>query len=895
MNISSVFRKLVVSKMTIIFPAVAAFSGSPAFAFDTDGCRLADVPEFDEYSLIYHLEIAADSDFGDVRPPYTVNNSGIDVAFDRVAYCMELEVGGVLQWVWVSMETFTPAVRSVGVPYNQTIQTPVYNLNVYAGGATVTTGTSIASGNIEFWDQRSLTTGSLGLGGNDALNDFDDAPNLPAGSGGSMQVHNTGAQETILAYNNWDSATNVDDVGIGNSPAGNPDWTGAGNAGTFTDRADIYVLVRKRAVFRHAGDGEMEGLGDGGNAYQADVDNPRGVAVDSSGNVYFADSGQHRIRMVTPGGIISTFAGTGVADFTPDGQLATNTAMNEPIGLAIDGSDNVYYTDRFNRRVRMIDAATGLVTTVAGNGDTSYNGDNIPATTAALRNPFAVDVSASGDIYIADLGNSVLDNGPRIRKVSGGMITTVAGNGSIGNAGSTGIAITEPLDDPWGVYVDANDNIYIADTGNHAVRIVDSTTGNMTVFAGNTDGSPGEVSSLGELAADAGLRSPRGVSGDGNGNIYIADYNNHQIHLVDANGMIRTVAGNGLGDFNGDGRDALRTSLNNPFDVVVVNDNQDVIFSDFVNDRTRLIATAAAANSPPTDITLDNSSVLPTAAANSIVGMLTTLDDDAGDTHRYELVTGIGDTDNALFSIGNTSTALRVIDPGTMAVGDYSVRIQTDDQNGGTFQEAFVIRVASDDPVPPVITLLGDATVNLTTGDAYVDAGATATDDVDGDITANIVTVSNVDTMMAGNYQVTYNVMDAGGNPATEVVRTVIVADDATPPVITLVGSAAVTVTRGNAYNDAGATATDNVDGDITANIVTVSNVNTATAGTYQVTYNVMDAAGNAATEVTRTVTVQAPVQPPVTPPTSSGGGSFGIFGLLFLLGAVVRRRIFVR
>jgi hypothetical protein len=793
------------------------------------------------------------------------------------------------------METFTPAVRSVGVPYNQTIQTPVYNLNVYAGGATVTTGTSIASGNIEFWDQRSLTTGSLGLGGNDALNDFDDAPNLPAGSGGSMQVHNTGAQETILAYNNWDSANNVDDVGIGNSPAGNPDWTGAGNAGTFTDRADIYVLVRKRAVFRHAGDGEMEGLGDGGNAYQADVDNPRGVAVDSSGNVYFADSGQHRIRMVTPGGIISTFAGTGVADFTPDGQLATNTAMNEPIGLAIDGSDNVYYTDRFNRRVRMIDAATGLVTTVAGNGDTSYNGDNIPATTAALRNPFAVDVSASGDIYIADLGNSVLDNGPRIRKVSGGMITTVAGNGSIGNAGSTGIAITEPLDDPWGVYVDANDNIYIADTGNHAVRIVDSTTGNMTVFAGNTDGSPGEVSSLGELAADAGLRSPRGVSGDGNGNIYIADYNNHQIHLVDANGMIRTVAGNGLGDFNGDGRDALRTSLNNPFDLVVVNDNQDVIFSDFVNDRTRLIATAAAANSPPTDITLDNSSVLPTAAANSIVGMLTTLDDDAGDTHRYELVTGIGDTDNALFSIGNTSTALRVIDPGTMAVGDYSVRIQTDDQNGGTFQEAFVIRVASDDPVPPVITLLGDATVNLTTGDAYVDAGATATDDVDGDITANIVTVSNVDTMMAGNYQVTYNVMDAGGNPATEVVRTVIVADDATPPVITLVGSAAVTVTRGNAYNDAGATATDNVDGDITANIVTVSNVNTATAGTYQVTYNVMDAAGNAATEVTRTVTVQAPVQPPVTPPTSSGGGSFGIFGLLFLLGAVVRRRIFVR
>jgi hypothetical protein len=163
------------------------------------------------------------------------------------------------------------------------------------------------------------------------------------------------------------------------------------------------------------------------------------------------------------------------------------------------------------------------------------------------------------------------------------------------------------------------------------------------------------------------------------------------------------------------------------------------------------------------------------------------------------------------------------------------------------------------DTSPPIITLLGITPVNVTQGEVYNDAGATAWDNIDGDITANIVVVNPVDTSTVGTYTVTYNVSDASGNAATEVTRTVNVLEagvDTTPPVITLLGTTPVTVTLGSIYTDAGATAWDNIDGNITANIVVVNPVDTSTAGTYTVTYNVSDAAGNAATEVTRTVTV---------------------------------------
>lgn len=176
---------------------------------------------------------------------------------------------------------------------------------------------------------------------------------------------------------------------------------------------------------------------------------------------------------------------------------------------------------------------------------------------------------------------------------------------------------------------------------------------------------------------------------------------------------------------------------------------------------------------------------------------------------------------------------------------------------------------AAPDTVKPVITLTGSATVNVVQGNTYNDAGATATDNVDGNITADIVVGGSVDTNVVGAYQITYNVSDAAGNAADEVTRTVNVTAETTPPVITLNGAATINLEVGDSYTELGATATDNFDGDITSSIVIGGDtVNTAVAGTYVVTYNVSDAAGNAASPVNRTVNVTEP---------ATGGCSGGI------------------
>ena len=169
------------------------------------------------------------------------------------------------------------------------------------------------------------------------------------------------------------------------------------------------------------------------------------------------------------------------------------------------------------------------------------------------------------------------------------------------------------------------------------------------------------------------------------------------------------------------------------------------------------------------------------------------------------------------------------------------------------------------DTTVPVITLTGESTVTIEVGSTYTDAGATATDNYDGDITSSIVTVNPVDTdYVVGVYTLTYNVTDANGNVAVEVTRTVNVVDT-TVPVITLTGEATVTIEVGSTYTDAGATATDNYDGDITSSIVTVNPVDTAVVGVYTLTYNVTDANGNVAVEVTRTVNVVDTTVPVIT------------------------------
>ena len=210
-----------------------------------------------------------------------------------------------------------------------------------------------------------------------------------------------------------------------------------------------------------------------------------------------------------------------------------------------------------------------------------------------------------------------------------------------------------------------------------------------------------------------------------------------------------------------------------------------------------------------------------------------------------------------------TSSIAIVNNVDTSTIGTYTVTYNVSDASGNA-ADSVTRTVNVVDTTAPIITLLGDTTVTIEVGTTYTDAGATATDNYDGDLTSSIAIVNNVDTSTIGTYTVTYNVSDASGNAADSVTRTVNVVDT-TAPIITLLGDTTVTIEVGTTYTDAGATATDNYDGDLTSSIAIVNNVDTSTIGTYTVTYNVSDASGNAADSVTRTVNVVDTTAPVIT------------------------------
>ena len=223
-------------------------------------------------------------------------------------------------------------------------------------------------------------------------------------------------------------------------------------------------------ITTYAGNGIAGYAGDGGPATSAQLKPPEDVDVDSSGNIYIADTQNQRIRKVDAAtGIIQTVAGTGSAGYNGDGGPATSAQLKAPSGVAIDSSGNIYIADTQNFRIRKVDAATGIIQTVAGTGVAGYSGDGGPATSAQIKNPAVVAVDASGNIYIADTLNH------RIRKVDAatGIIQTVAGTGVAGYSGDGGPATSAQIKNPAVVAVDASGNIYIGDTDNHRIRKVD--------------------------------------------------------------------------------------------------------------------------------------------------------------------------------------------------------------------------------------------------------------------------------------------------------------------------------------------------------------------------------------------------------------------------------------
>ncbi len=322
------------------------------------------------------------------------------------------------------------------------------------------------------------------------------------------------------------------------------------------------------------------------DALDAALREPVGVAIDGDGNRYIASAGSNRVYKVDAAGVLTVVAGNGIYGFSGDGGSAKAARLASPYSVALDTNGNLYIADQGNQRIRRVDAATGTISTVAGNGSAAFGGDGGPATSAAISYPRGIAMDGGGNLYIADYENH------RIRRVSAatGLISTAAGNGTSGFGGDGGQATSATLSYPVSVGVDSSGNLYIADTSNNRVRKVDATTGTIDTIAGNGSGA---FSGDGGPAISASLAFPRGLDIDSAGSVYVADTGNNRVRKIEAGtGTIHTVAGNGSYGFTGDGGAATGAGFNYPYDVAV-DSGGNLYIADRDNGRIRKVAFAS--------------------------------------------------------------------------------------------------------------------------------------------------------------------------------------------------------------------------------------------------------------------------------------------------------------
>jgi hypothetical protein len=350
-----------------------------------------------------------------------------------------------------------------------------------------------------------------------------------------------------------------------------------------------------------AGNGWTGGAsGVGGPSVNAFLAGPGGIAIDSANNFYIADNSSNRVlRVDAVTGILTLVAGNGTAASSGDGGPAALASVNRPYSLALDAARNLFIAEAGGNRIRRVDAATGIITTVAGTGTAAFSGDGGPAVGASLRQPLGVALDSAGNLFIADSGNV------RIRRVDAqsGIITTAAGNGSSGVTADGALATAASLSGPLpGVSVDPAGNLLISESGSTSIRRVDAVTGILGTFAGN--GVAG-FSGDGVAATSAGIgKMPTNVAFDSAGNAFFADGSGRIRRVDGATGIITTVAGNGTGlqdslSIGGDGGGgpyyipvvgdngpATSATLDGPLSVAVTS-NGNLIFTDWIDCRAR--------------------------------------------------------------------------------------------------------------------------------------------------------------------------------------------------------------------------------------------------------------------------------------------------------------------
>lgn len=337
-------------------------------------------------------------------------------------------------------------------------------------------------------------------------------------------------------------------------------------------------------VSNFAGNGGRGYSGDGSAATDAQLNNPVGLGFDSGGVLFFGDQLNSRVRKVGTDGVVTLVAGKGDRGYFGDTGAATSAGLSYPRGVAVDSSGNIYISDSPNHAIRRVSG--GNITTFAG-GSTSgpgFTGDGGQATAARMNEPTGIVVSSAGEIYFSDSLNH------RIRKIdTKGVISTVAGNNQTGLVGDGGPALSARVTRPEALAFDAAGNLYIADTGNHAIRRI-GTDGIITTVAGIGEAG---FSGDGGPATQAKLNNPKGVTVDSDGVIYIADTFNGRIRAVSRNGVITTIAGSGYIGDAGDGGPGLQAIFKFPASVLV-DSAKRLIIADTQNNRLRRLTPVQA-------------------------------------------------------------------------------------------------------------------------------------------------------------------------------------------------------------------------------------------------------------------------------------------------------------
>jgi sugar lactone lactonase YvrE len=344
------------------------------------------------------------------------------------------------------------------------------------------------------------------------------------------------------------------------------------------------MMLSSALIFTVVGTGQASYSGDGDVARRAALNQPFDVALDRQGNLYFSDANNHCVRRVAhDSGIITTVAGTGQAGYSGDGGPATQAQLNSPYGIALDTANNLYIVDRLNACIRMVEAATGVIRTIAGTGQPGFSGDGGPAHRAQLQEPNDIVLDDQGRAFIAD----VRDHRVRVVDLTSKIIATFAGTGEAGSGGDGGPVGRAALFGPRALAFGPTGDLYICLRNDHKVRKVDMHTGIIRTVAGTGErGYTGDHRS----ALQATFNGPKEIAVDRQGNIVLVDTENHCIRRIEAaSGLVTTVAGTGQPGGSGDGGPATAATLTRPHGACV-DEAGNIYIGDSENHRVRFVS-----------------------------------------------------------------------------------------------------------------------------------------------------------------------------------------------------------------------------------------------------------------------------------------------------------------